>query len=52
MQLSESGQRENNMKRMHELMMTAFENANYKESPLKSKTTQELELCNENFIIL
>lgn len=51
MQLTESETREKNMKRMHEMMMGAFENATNKESPLKSKTTKELEICNEKFNI-
>lgn len=51
MELTESETREKNMKRMHEMMMGAFENATNKDSPLKSKTTKELEICNEKFNI-
>jgi len=51
MQLTESETRDKNMKRMQDMMMGAFEIATNKESPLKSKTTQELEICNENFNI-
>lgn len=49
MELIESQTREHNIKRMHDMMMSAFESATNKDSPLKSKTTKELEICNENF---
>jgi hypothetical protein len=42
MQLEEANIRENNLKRMHSSMLSAFSSTNDNESPIKSKSAEEI----------
>lgn len=48
MQLEEGGIRENNLKRMHSSMLSAFSSTNDNESPIKSKSAEEIETLKDN----